>query len=630
MILILGGTTEGRIAASIVDEGEKTFYYSTKGNEQEIALKHGIRLTGALDKKKLIHFCREKEIQLIIDAAHPFAKELHDTVYYAADELNTPVIRYERIYPNLDTDVDGIFQHLDYDCVMSSLRKDKVRRLLTLTGVKSIAKLKPYWKEKGVQCYCRILDRDSSRELALNEEFPEENLVYDTPDESLDELLKRLRPEAVLIKESGISGGFLEKTAIIRQNKIPIYLVNRPQLKPSARTVDGEYGLRATIDEFLPQFFPLHTGISTGTCATAAARFAYAKILSPSPYVFIGKDRIPVILPGGETIPVQIHSFSGSFSLQHIEATVSVRKNGGSDPDVTHGMLISATVSIEWDHTKELRLLKEGELPEIIFHAGEGVGTVTLPGLGLEVGEPAINATPRKMIRENFEAVIERACVPVYSTPIHVTISVEGGKEIAARTFNPRLGIEGGISIIGTSGIVRPFSSEAFVNAIRKEMEVAQATGAPRIVINSGAKSERMVRNQYPDLPPQAFVHYGNFIGETIQIASELGIERVTLGVMIGKAVKLAEGHLDTHSKQVTMNREFLATLAHEAGCSGETVSAITQLTLARELWTLLTPSELTAFTSLLISRCAQHCQPLLPNGELTILLISEEGVIYS
>ncbi|MEG0454319.1 MAG: precorrin-6A/cobalt-precorrin-6A reductase, partial [Bacteroides sp.] len=126
MILILGGTTEGRIAASIVDEGEKTFYYSTKGNEQEIALKHGVRLAGALDKKELIRFCREKEIRLIIDAAHPFAKELHDTVYYAADELNTPVIRYERIYPKLDTDVDGIFQHLDYDGVMSSLREDKV------------------------------------------------------------------------------------------------------------------------------------------------------------------------------------------------------------------------------------------------------------------------------------------------------------------------------------------------------------------------------------------------------------------------------------------------------------------------------------------------------------------------
>lgn len=136
------------------------------------------------------------------------------------------------------------------------------------------------------------------------------------------------------------------------------------------------------------------------------------------------------------------------------------------------------------------------------------------------------------------------------TAPIHVTISVPGGEEVAARTFNPRLGVVGGISIIGTSGIVKPFSSEAFVNSIRKEMSVAQATGSPRIVINSGAKSEKYIRSLYPELPSQAFVHYGNFIGETIRIAAELGIRQLTLGVMIGKAVKLAEGHLDTHSKK--------------------------------------------------------------------------------
>ena len=250
-----------------------------------------------------------------------------------------------------------------------------------------------------------------------------------------------------------------------------------------------------------------------------------------------------------------------------------------------------------------------------------------MPGLGLEVGGPAINTTPRQMITENLLHILDRH-TPVPTAPIHVTISVPGGEEVAARTFNPRLGVVGGISIIGTSGIVKPFSSEAFVNSIRKEMSVAQATGSPRIVINSGAKSEKYIRNLYPELPSQAFVHYGNFIGETIRIAAELGILQLTLGVMIGKAVKLAEGHLDTHSKKVTMNKAFLKEIARQSGCNTATASAIEGITLARELWELLLEAELQTFCSLLIEQCHHHCDPLLPNGELTILLITEEGKV--
>ncbi len=159
-------------------------------------------------------------------------------------------------------------------------------------------------------------------------------------------------------------------------------------------------------------------------------------------------------------------------------------------------------------------------------------------------------------------------------------------------------------------------------------MEVARATGACRIVINSGAKSEKYIRNLYPELPPQAFVHYGNFIGETIGIAAELGISRLTLGVMMGKAVKLAEGHLDTHSKKVTMNKEFLKEIARRCGCTPSSIEAIDHIILARELWNILPETELQAFCSLLIEQCHRHCDVLLPNGELTILLITEEGKI--
>ena len=420
-----------------------------------------------------------------------------------------------------------------------------------------------------------------------------------------------------------MSGGFSEKVNIITEQGIRLYILLRPSLPPYDQTVNGVNGMRRAIEHFLPDFLPLRSGLTTGTCATAAASAALRKLLSPIPGNII-KD-VSVLLPNGEKIAVPVHSVTGSFTDRRMEVSCTVIKDGGDDPDVTNGLPIVATVSIDISEEKPHT---GGERQQVIqIHGGQGVGTVTLPGLGLEVGGPAINTTPRQMITENLLHILDRH-TPVPTAPIHVTISVPGGEEVAARTFNPRLGVVGGISIIGTSGIVKPFSSEAFVNSIRKEMSVAQATGSPRIVINSGAKSEKYIRNLYPELPSQAFVHYGNFIGETIRIAAELGIRQLTLGVMIGKAVKLAEGHLDTHSKKVTMNKEFLKEIARQSGCNTATVTAIEGITLARELWELLPEAELQTFCSLLIEQCHHHCDPLLPNGELTILLITEEGKV--
>jgi cobalt-precorrin-5B (C1)-methyltransferase len=246
---------------------------------------------------------------------------------------------------------------------------------------------------------------------------------------------------------------------------------------------------------------------------------------------------------------------------------------------------------------------------------GEGVGRFTLPGFDYPPGEAAINKAPREMIRQNLES---------YDVPLQVTISVPEGAEIARRTFNPRLGIEGGISIIGVSGIVKPFSEEAFIESIRKCMTVAKASGSERVVINSGGKSERFVRALYPTLPQQAFVEYGNYIGETLKIAHELGIKEVTLGVMLGKAVKLAAGHLDTHSKRSTMDKTFISEMLHEANIYMD----ISHITLAREIWERLSPEKQQDFANVVISHCATYCKPLLPNGELTILLIADDGTI--
>lgn len=629
MILILGGTTEGRIAARTLEEAGKTFYYSTKGDEQEVTMHHGIRLQGAMDELDLERCCREHNIQLLVDAAHPFAIQLHQTVEKVAHTLNLLVIRFERIYPPRDE--EHIIWCEDFEDAIRQIRKEDIFTLLALTGVQSIAKLKPLWQESAC-CYFRILNRESSRRLAEREGFPEKYLHYYHAGEDERILLQRLHPEAILIKESGLSGGFNEKVEAALQEGIRIFAIRRPPMPGSFMIVNGEHGLRRMIEKHLPDFYPLRSGLTTGTCAAAAAVAATWDIFNVQRQS--RPEEFPVILPNGETIyvPVEEQERYPHPSCVNddwmLEADATVIKDAGDDPDVTNGMQIKANVALPFRFDDPTPAELGADDYTVIVCGGEGIGIVTLSGLGLEVGGPAINVTPRKMIENNVKACLQRLGISKHPNPFAVTISVPGGEEIARRTFNPRLGIEGGISIIGTSGIVKPFSSEAFVDSIRKSMEVGRATGSPRIVLNSGAKSEKYVRGYYPELPAQAFIHYGNFIGDTIKIAADLEIKAVTLGIMIGKAVKLAEGNLDTHSKQVTMNKDFLLDLAFNAGCGDEVPAIIKKITLARELWTLLPADDLQAFCTHLLELCHQHCDPLLPNGELTILLISEEGKI--
>jgi cobalt-precorrin-5B (C1)-methyltransferase len=353
------------------------------------------------------------------------------------------------------------------------------------------------------------------------------------------------------------------------------------------------------VEHLLPAFYPLHSGLTTGTCATAAAVAAALQFRALSSGA--GNDvstelpaEVPVVLPDGETIQVPV-VYGDGFA--------AVIKASGDDPDVTDGLEIRVRLEPS-DHVE--------------ICGGEGVGIITLPGFDFPPGSPAINRVPREMILRNLSLL----SVP----PFRVTISVPEGATVARRTFNPRLGIEGGISIIGVSGIVKPFSEEAFIDSIRRCMQIVKASGCGHVVINSGGKSERFVKACYPDLPRQAFVEYGNYIGETLRMAAEFGIPRVTLGVMLGKAVKLAEGHLDTHSRKATMNKAFIAEMLGEAGCEAD----IRGMTLARELWALLSPEQAKAFARVVIAHCAQHCRPLLPDGTLEILLIDDEGRIYS
>lgn len=594
MILILGGTTEGRLAVKVADEAGSPYYYSTRGIQQEIACRNGIHLTGGMDVEAMTSFCIHHQIRLLVDAAHPFAVGLHQTVHETAIRLNLPVVRVERSYPERATDIVWCE---DYEDAVRQLEKDRIHSLLSLTGVQTIGKLRGYWVKHP--CWFRILKRDESLALARSQGFDEQRIVYYQAEDE-ESLLKRLTPQAILTKESGETGGFQQKIDAARMLGIPVYVVKRPSLPDSFMNVTGEYGLRKQIEKWVPGFYPLRSGYTTGACATAASKAALLGLL--------GRDipsLIPIRFPNGETLSLPV------VDVQLGEESVSaiVVKDAGDDPDVTHGHRIVSTIRFS-SH------------PGIHFLQGEGVGKVTLPGLGLEIGEPAINKVPRQMMEQELSAL--------YQGGLDVTISVPDGRELAKRTFNPKLGIVDGISIIGTSGIVRPFSSEAFVEAIRREIEVAQALGCTHLVINSGAKSERYLKIEFPDLLPQAFVHFGNFIGETLRIADELHIPEVTMGIMIGKAVKLAEGFLDTHSKKVVMNKAFLKQLAIKSGCSQEALALIENLTLARELWEHLSEADASLFFTELLDNCYAHCRPLMSDGKLTILLIDEEGHIFN
>ena len=572
MVLVFGRTTEGRKAAEVLEEAGTTYYYSTKMGEQDIALHHGKRIDGAMDAEAMQTFCREHDIRLMVDAAHPFALQLHKTIAQISEKQNIPVIRYERIYPPRSADITWID---DYSQVPTDIHS-----LLATTGVQSISKLK-YLEAKGIKVIYRILNRESSIHLAHQQGATDEQLCF---------YPQMAEAEAVLMKESGESGGFSEKIAEAKEKGMRIFALKRPELS-FRHCVNGPYGLRRAVEKLLPEFYPLHSGLTTGTCATAAAVAATLRLIKGET-----PDEVPVLLPNGETIMV---------AIGYGEGYAYCIKEAGDDPDVTNGLEIRASV-------------EPAESFEIM--GGKGVGKFTLPGFDYPPGEAAINKAPREMIRHNLEPL------NIDYSPLNITISVPQGAEIALRTFNPRLGIEGGISIIGVSGIVKPFSEEAFIDSIRKCMTIAKASGSERVVINSGGKSERFVKSLYPNLPQQAFVEYGNYIGETLKMANELGFKYVTLSVMLGKAVKLADGHLDTHSRKTTMDKGFIAQLLKESGCDND----INNITLARELWAMIPSDKVNTFASTIIHHCAEYCNPLLPNGNLTILLIDDEGRIYN
>ncbi|GHF48385.1 cobalt-precorrin-5B (C1)-methyltransferase [Amycolatopsis bartoniae] len=282
-------------------------------------------------------------------------------------------------------------------------------------------------------------------------------------------------------------------------------------------------------------------GWTTGACATAATTAAYTALLTgefPDPVeVRLPKDRRPAFALATERL--------GDGS-----ATAGVIKDAGDDPDVTHGALILSTVS-------------RGEPGSgVTFLAGEGVGTVTRPGLPLAIGEPAINPVPRRLMTEAVERV---AAEHGHSGDVVVEISIPDGEEIARQTWNPRLGILGGLSVLGTTGVVVPYSCSAWIDSIRRGVDVARAMGHEHVAGATGSTSERVVAELY-GLPESALLDMGDFAGAVLKYLRRHPVPRLTLAGGFAKFSKLAAGHLDLHSKRSQVDLRLLASLAPAVG----------------------------------------------------------------
>ena len=307
---------------------------------------------------------------------------------------------------------------------------------------------------------------------------------------------------------------------------------------------------------------PLRRGWTTGSCAAAAAKAAYAALLGAE-----FPDPVEITLPRGERVAFVL----AETRREPGAASAGVVKDAGDDPDVTHGALVRARVA----------LAPPGS--GVLFRAGPGVGTVTRPGLPLPPGEPAINPVPRQMMRAALAEVAAAAGAPGDAI---VEISIPGGEDIARRTLNPRLGIVGGLSVLGTTGVVVPYSCAAWIDSIHRSIDVARAIGLHHVAGATGRTSEAAVQALH-GLPETALVEMGDFVGGMLKYLRAKPVPRVTVAGGVAKITKLAQGRLDLHSKRGAADLTGLAALAREHGASADLAEGIAGANTVAEAFTL-------------------------------------------
>lgn len=315
----------------------------------------------------------------------------------------------------------------------------------------------------------------------------------------------------------------------------------------------------------------LRTGYTTGTCAAAASKACVLALISQEKI-----ESVNVSLPKGNAITIMIQS----CKFNKISSKCSVIKDAGDDPDVTHGAEIFVDLSLT------------SNINQVEIDGGEGVGIVTKPGLGLEIGKAAINPTPKKMIIENIENVAKEL---LQKNGIKVTISVPKGKELAVKTDNPRLGIVGGVSILGTTGIVIPYSTASFAASIRQNLDVSIAMGNDIVVLTTGGRSEEFSRNII-ELPDHCFVQMGDFAAYAIQQCVKKGIKKAYVAGFIGKFAKLATGVKQTHVKGSKVDTGFLAEIAMKCNVSKSMVEKIQKANTARHVQDLVIENRIEGF----------------------------------
>jgi cobalt-precorrin-5B (C1)-methyltransferase len=322
----------------------------------------------------------------------------------------------------------------------------------------------------------------------------------------------------------------------------------------------------------------LRTGYTTGTSASAATKASLFALISSQLY-----NTVEVVLPKGKIAKLKIAWIK--YSQNSRSVTSAVIKDAGDDPDVTHGAEICSTVSLT------------SEKGRIEIDGGLGVGRVTRPGLGLEIGQAAINPVPKKMIEQ---VVLDSAKSILAHKGIKIIISVPKGIELAKKTDNPRLGIVGGISILGTTGIVFPYSTASFAASIRQSLDVAISLGTATVVLTTGGRSEDYIKKIYDTLPEYAFVQMGDFSGYTIKQCSNRNIKKIIIAGFIGKLTKMAMGIKQTHVRGSHVSMEYMANLASLCVNSKNIINDIRNANTARHVSEIIIQNNVQNFFNLL------------------------------
>lgn len=351
---------------------------------------------------------------------------------------------------------------------------------------------------------------------------------------------------------------------------------------------------------------PLRRGWTTGACATAATKAALLALITGE-----FPDPVAIILPKGEVPHFQL----AIESLGDGYAMAGIVKDAGDDPDVTHGATIISTV------------FPAPPGSGIQFVAGEGVGTVTLPGLPIAPGEAAINPVPRKMMTDICNEICAQYDLPA---DLVIAISVPEGEELAKKTWNPRLGIVGGISILGTTGVVHPFSCAAWIHSIHRGIDVCRAAGLKHVLGATGSTSEDAAQSLY-DLPEIALLDMGDFAGGLLKYLRVHPIERLTIAGGFAKLTKLAQGALDLHSARSQVSMEFLAAEAKELGAPAELIERIQNANTAQEVFETARDNGIDLALPIAVKAKATALQTLKGAPvEVEIIVVDRKGTIVA